>query len=124
MKNSCDLHLFIKRTIKFVSKSLDHDIPVVKYMFKCASEVQNSVYARNVKFCADLLRMTPDTFHAYSVDELLRLVTEECESFCVTDIDRCHAMTVKELSMVRDRIAILGLDITECQHIISVLCEH
>ena len=85
-KSNCSVHMCIKRFIKFANSVLQHEFPVVRYIFKVALSRSNSVFTRNLHYASNLCGLNANLVNL-DVAELCHIVNRDCEANSYTHED-------------------------------------
>ena len=94
------VHMRIERFIKFANSLLQHEFPVVRYIFKVALSHSNSVFTRNLHYASNLCGLNTAYLVNLDVAELSHIVNRDCEANCYTQEDTVTGTAIRDLVLV------------------------
>ena len=119
----CSTHMSLKRFVKFAKMALEHDSPVIRFVFHNAlRKHSNSVFNRNLEHLQNQAAINREEFLSTEINNLTRTVDTLCEETCHTTQDDVKANVLKELIGCRDNDYVSILNFNEISLFINELC--
>ena len=121
-KSNCSVHMCIKRFIKFANSVLQHEFPVVRYIFKVALSHSNSVFTRNLHYAGNLCGLNTAYLVNLDVAELSHIVNRGCEANCHTQEDTVTGTAIRDLVLVSQEQLFSIMDRQDALQFLNFLC--
>ena len=119
MSPICTKHALVSRFAKFAVSVLQHCIPEIAFVFTACINSRHSTFAANVQWCSDELGAMD--YQAAVIGDLVRLIQTTCSQRCKAEF-QVETHTLRELTMVRDRISSLNFGNEELSELINDIC--
>ena len=97
----CSNHMCVKRFMNFALNVLNHDFEVVRYIFNCAINCSDSVFFKNIEYCADLCDFDSNAcLKQDHVNDIRKIVQFSCEKHCYSTDDIATAIAIRDNVLV------------------------
>jgi hypothetical protein len=122
-RSLCSIHMCSKRFLNFAANALQHESPVVKYIFNNALSCKNSVFAKNLTFCTSQLNLQADYCHRPEAGiSVHQAALSACRERCFSTEDIALGLAIRDCVLISNRQFDSVLTPMEAFHFVSHLC--
>lgn len=121
--NLCELHIFIKRFVRFAHDVLNHSAECIKYLFRLTANGSFSIFGLNMRYIASVCNVRYVDFCTKSCQFLLNLIRIDCYNTHHADVCcRANAEVIKELIMAKDGYLSMPLNHDDICNLLNMIC--